>query len=120
MESLTSWGLHTVIDLENCDAQAIRSDLRIEFWVKSLVRIIDMEPYGEPQIIRFGKDDKFGYTCVQLIETSCITAHFAEDTNSAYIDVFSCKPYKPGIVVDHCVNEFGGEITQYKVLNRGA
>jgi S-adenosylmethionine/arginine decarboxylase-like enzyme len=28
-----------------------------------------------------------------MIETSCVTAHFAPYTNAAYIDVFSCADY---------------------------
>ena len=30
---------------------------------------------------------------MQLIETSNITAHFVEDTNEIYLDVFSCKSF---------------------------
>jgi hypothetical protein len=35
---------------------------------------------------------------VQLIETSLISAHFANLTNAVYLDVFSCKPYEPEVV----------------------
>ena len=35
---------------------------------------------------------------VQLIETSLISGHFANDTNSAYLDIFSCKGYDPAVV----------------------
>ena len=52
-----------------------------------------MVAYGPPQLVRFGEDDKMGYTLVQLIETSNITGHFCESTNDAYLDIFSCKPY---------------------------
>ena len=34
----------------------------------------------------------------QLIETSLISGHFANDSNRAYLDIFSCKPYNPKIV----------------------
>jgi S-adenosylmethionine/arginine decarboxylase-like enzyme len=36
---------------------------------------------------------------IQLIETSLISGHFANLTNNAYIDIFSCKPYEPDQVV---------------------
>ena len=36
---------------------------------------------------------KKGYTLVQLLETSNITAHFVEETNDMYLDVFSCKSF---------------------------
>ena len=63
-----------------------------------------MVPYGEPQVVHFGSGDKSGFTLVQLIETSNITAHFCEETNDMYLDVFSCKPFSPA-VVEEVVNE---------------
>jgi S-adenosylmethionine/arginine decarboxylase-like enzyme len=52
-----------------------------------------MVAYGQPMIHHFGSGDKAGYTLVQLIETSNITAHFCEESGDAFIDVFSCKPF---------------------------
>lgn len=52
-----------------------------------------MVAYGEPRIVMFGTGNKKGYTLVQLIETSNITAHFVEQTNDIYLDVFSCKDF---------------------------
>jgi S-adenosylmethionine/arginine decarboxylase-like enzyme len=37
---------------------------------------------------------------VQLIETSNICAHFVEETNDIYLDVFSCKEFSPQQVKD--------------------
>jgi S-adenosylmethionine/arginine decarboxylase-like enzyme len=54
-----------------------------------------MVPYGEAQVVKFGSGNKAGYTLVQLIETSNICAHFVEETNDIYLDVFSCKPFNP-------------------------
>ena len=31
----------------------------------------------------------------QLIETSLVSAHFANQTNATYLDIFSCKYYNP-------------------------
>ena len=53
-----------------------------------------MKAFGEPQIVHFGSGNKAGYTLTQLIETSNICAHFVEETNDVYLDVFSCKDFK--------------------------
>ena len=53
-----------------------------------------MDPYGDPQVVHFGSGNKAGYTLVQLIQTSNICAHFVEETNDIYLDVFSCKDFK--------------------------
>lgn len=90
---MSRWGYHLMLDVARCNPQAIRCPRHIERFTKNLVMQIDMKAYGEPQIIMFGEGNKKGYTLVQLIETSNITAHFCEETNDAYFDIFSCKPY---------------------------
>jgi len=91
---MVAWGWSTSIDLKNCNPSFIRSALKIEEFTIALVELLEMQAYGEPTIVRFGKDPRVkGFSLVQLIETSCITAHFAEDTNSIYLDIFSCKDY---------------------------
>jgi S-adenosylmethionine/arginine decarboxylase-like enzyme len=90
-----SWGYHLMLDCSMCVGYTIRNKKNIETFAKELVKKIDMIPYGEPQVVHFGTGNKAGYTLVQLIETSNITAHFVEETNDMYLDVFSCKPFKP-------------------------
>jgi S-adenosylmethionine/arginine decarboxylase-like enzyme len=89
----TSWGYHLILDLARCNPKAIRNYKTIQDFSKRLVHDIDMVPFGPPLIQRFGDGNKMGYTLVQLIETSNITAHFCEESNDAYIDVFSCKKF---------------------------
>lgn len=88
------WGYHLTIDAAGCDPVALRSATTIAAFAKELVEKIDMVAFGEPQVVHFGEGNKAGYTLVQLIETSNITAHFAEETNDIYLDVFSCKPFE--------------------------
>jgi S-adenosylmethionine/arginine decarboxylase-like enzyme len=92
------WGYHLVIDASGCDHDAITSGDQIRAFCKELVRRIDMVAYGPPQVVMFGEGGKKGYTLVQLIETSNITAHFVEETNDIYLDVFSCKEFDPMVV----------------------
>jgi S-adenosylmethionine/arginine decarboxylase-like enzyme len=94
-----SWGYHLALDVGRCAPKSIRCAKQIETFTKQLVRDIDMVAYGEPQIVMFGTGNKKGYTLVQLIETSNICAHFVEETNDMYLDVFSCKDFDPKIVV---------------------
>ena len=103
--SIVSWGFHTAIDIARCKPKLIRCPVHIANFTKTLVKKIDMKAYGEPQIVMFGEGNKKGYTLVQLIETSNITAHFCEETNDAYIDIFSCKPVDIGIAQD-CIEKY--------------
>ena len=88
-----SWGYHLILDSSRCIPRAIRNKELIGIFAKELVKKIDMVPFGEPQIQHFGSGNKAGYTLVQLIETSNIVAHFVEETDDMYLDVFSCKQF---------------------------
>jgi S-adenosylmethionine/arginine decarboxylase-like enzyme len=88
------WGYHYILNLGTCNPKAIRNPTTIARFAKTLVRKIDMVAYGEPQVQHFGSGNKAGYTMIQLIETSNICAHFVEETNDIYLDVFSCKPFE--------------------------
>lgn len=90
-----SWGYHLIVNAAGCDLEAIRSKKTIAAFSKELVKGIDMVAYGKPQIVHFGSAQCKGYTLVQLIETSNITAHFVEETNDIYLDIFSCKSFNP-------------------------
>lgn len=93
-----SWGYHLILDSSKCMRGAIRCPRVITQFSDTLVKEIDMVPYGRPQVQHFGSGNKAGYTLVQLIETSNIVAHFVEETDDMYLDVFSCKPYDPDVV----------------------
>ena len=94
-----SWGYHLTLEAAGCDPESIRSKSRIAEFTKALVKEINMVAYGKPRIVKFGTGAQAGYTMVQLIETSDITAHFVDETNDIYLDVFSCKTFNPAVVV---------------------
>ena len=103
------WGLASSIDIYDCDPATIRDADKIKQFVVELCDLIEMKRFGETQVVHFGEDERVaGYSMVQLIETSLISAHFANQTNATYLDVFSCKPYDPDVVVDFAKNFLGG------------
>ena len=104
-----SWGYHLMLDCSRCVPYTIRNRANIVMFANELVKKIDMVPYGEPQVQHFGSGNKAGFTLVQLIETSNITAHFVEETNDMYLDVFSCKEFRP-MDVEGMVNLFFGPL----------
>jgi len=107
------FGKETTIDLYKCKAIA-ESDLKQ--YVKELCKLIDMKPYGEPQIPYFGNDFTEGYTLVQLMETSSIVGHFTKD--SAYINIFSCKPYNEFEAIEFTRNFFKARRLEVNILKR--
>lgn len=102
-----SWGILASIDLHNCNPDTIRDAEKIKEFVYELCDRIDVKRFGECQVVHFAdhNEDVAGFSMVQLIETSLISAHFANKTNHTYLDVFSCKYFDPA-VVEAYANEF--------------
>ncbi len=114
-----AWGLHTTIDLKDCDPELIRSAEAIELYIITLCNLIEMKRFGDPVIVHFGEDEKVaGFSMTQLIETSLVSGHFANATNAIYIDVFSCKLYNPHTVAQFTKEFFKGGAYTINVLLR--
>jgi S-adenosylmethionine/arginine decarboxylase-like enzyme len=114
------WGYHLHLDCSGCDSESIKSYQTIYDFSKELVITIDMVPYGEPQIVNFGSGDKEGYTLIQLIETSNIAAHFVNENNHIYLDVFSCKNFDQNVVKQLVKKYFGAKKMKKTFLRRQA
>ena len=113
------WGLHIAIDLGEGDHQKISDGEYIKQFAIDLADHIHMKRYGEPIAVRFGAEPKVeGYSLIQLIETSCIAGHFAEDTDRAFIDVFSCREYPPEATAQYCKEYFGAKTMESATLFR--
>lgn len=113
------WGVASAIDIYDCDPGLIRDAEAIRTFVRELCELIEMKRFGETQVVHFGEDEKVaGYSMVQLIETSLISAHFANLTNATYLDVFSCKPYNPEVVRDFAMRYFAGSTATMHVTMR--
>jgi len=102
-----AWGLCTAVDLQDCNPDLIRDAESIRRYVVELCDLIGMKRFGECQVVDFGEGRVAGYSMVQLISTSLISGHFANDTNNAYLDIFSCKGYDP-VMVESFSKEFFG------------
>ena len=68
-----------------------------------------MVAFGDIVSARFGGGIETGISAVQLIETSCISLHTNDKALDLYLDVFSCKDFKVGDVVDVVTEYFGPE-----------
>ena len=104
-----AWGLSTSIDIYNCNPCTIRDANKIKQFVVELCNLIEMKRFHDTLVVNFGEDERVaGFSMVQLIETSLISAHFANMTNAMYLDVFSCKSYDPKMVEEFAMKFFNG------------
>ncbi|MDO8551904.1 MAG: S-adenosylmethionine decarboxylase [bacterium] len=105
---VNAWGLAAGIDLHGCNPATIRDAEKIKQFVIELCERIGMKRFGECTVVNFGEDERVaGFSMSQFIETSMISAHFANQTNTVYLDVFSCKYYNPYVAADFAKEFFG-------------
>lgn len=116
------WGFHGIYNCSGCDIASISSRETIYNFTKELVDKIDMIAYGEPIIEHFAEHDptKAGYTMLQMIQTSNLSAHFVESNGEAYIDVFSCKNFDSAVVEEIIVKYFKATQIQSARILRSA
>src|SRR5512138_2504331 len=101
------WGISSSIDLYDCNLGLMQDADAIREFVKVLCERIQMRRYGETQVVYFGDDPRVtGFSMTQLIETSLISAHFADASCAIYLDVFSCAPYEPEEVAKFALEYF--------------
>ena len=112
--TMKAWGIQSSIDIHHCDHNLIRDASAIRDFVIQLCNLIKMKRFGDPVIVHFGEDDRVaGFSMTQLIETSLISAHFANQTNNVYLDIFSCKYYEPETAARFAKTFFKG--TNYNI-----
>ena len=114
------FGEELALNLYGCDPNVIKSDAALRTYAREAVHLLDMKAYGEPVLSHFGHDSPItsGYTLVQLIETSSITGHFSEGSWSAFINIFSCKPYDAKKAREHASEFFDAQYCTYWKLDR--
>lgn len=111
------FGQELTLNLYDCDLAIISSGEEIKKFVIELCdNVIHMKRYGEPLIPHFGHENPItsGYSLVQLIETSSVTAHFSEYKKAVYLNIFSCAWFDPEKTTAFCKAFFkAGRVTSH-------
>ena len=104
VDGVKHYGKHVILTASGCNAALLEKDQIADF-CRDMVKRIDMVPFGEPFVERFGEGDEVGISAVQLIQTSAITIHTNDEARDMYLDVFSCKDFEAEIVLA-CVKDW--------------
>ena len=116
-----AWGQHLILDFAGCPREQLISKDNLYRWVNELIEAIDMKAFGEPIIEHFAthSHDAAGFTLMQMIETSNICAHFAENLGQVYIDIFSCKAFNNELAQAVCAKYFSPSHMERHTIQRG-
>ena len=113
------WGVSSCIDLYECDLKLMQDADAIRRFVKILCDRIKMRRYGETEVVFFGDEPRVqGFSMTQLIETSLISAHFADASKAIYLDVFSCAPYDSEETAKFAAEYFKARRYRLQVVHR--
>lgn len=112
------YGKHLMVTAASCSENLLDIPTVSRF-ITEMVPAIDMVPYGDLVIARFGEGIEVGISAVQLIVTSAITIHTNDTFRDMYLDVFSCKWFDEAIIL-RMINDFFSpvEIKENVVLRR--
>jgi S-adenosylmethionine/arginine decarboxylase-like enzyme len=115
------FGQELILNLYDCNLEKISSGDHIKEYVTKLCdEVIFMKRYGEALIPHFGHENPVtsGYSLVQLIETSCVSAHFSEYKKSVYVNIFSCKWFDPEKATEFSKMWFGAKRVEKTFIER--
>lgn len=115
------FGQELILNLYGCDLEKISSGKTIKKFVITLCDdVIKMKRYGDAFIPHFGHDNPItsGYSLVQLIETSSVTAHFSEYKKSVYLNIFSCAWFDARKTKEFCKKFFNAKKVKATLIKR--
>ena len=107
---------HLIVDFLCKENGKIDNKQFIVNFVKDLVRVIGMKILKGPFIVKGTK--RPGYSCFAIIEESHVSIHTFLDTNTANIDVFSCRDFDEKTVIDYIKKKTKAKILKIYSLKR--
>jgi len=117
----TEYGVELILDLYECDYSVITSKEKLYRFTKELCDFIKMKPYGEPLIPDFGfsLSKTAGFSLVQPIESSSITAHYSPHWRMVCLNIFTCKNFNAEKTLKFVKEFFGAKRVRAFLLKRG-
>ena len=118
----SNYGTHLLLLLSSIENGAqLDSPVGLCDFLSHLVTRIGMRVLDGPRAVtESGDQDKYGHSAVVILYESHAAVHTYVARRSLFLDVFSCKPFDDGEVLDACRQLFGAfDVTERLVLNRG-
>ncbi len=122
MTEAGTYGLHLTMQVAEVERRAALADTdAVSAFLRSLVDRVGMSILAGPLVqTEPGGPDRFGVSGVVILCESHAAVHTYPALGRAFLDMFSCRPFAPG-VVDAVTTEFFGrhEVVESQLLERG-
>ncbi|MGA0242303.1 MAG: S-adenosylmethionine decarboxylase family protein [Candidatus Marinamargulisbacteria bacterium] len=115
------FGPHLMLDLNQCNEQALDSLITCFQLLDELPNHIGMTKITQPHVFPYDglvPEDR-GITGTVIIAESHISIHTFPLKSYAFIDVFSCKPFNVDAAVAYCIGLFDAKDPDIHLTQRG-
>ncbi|HJN37609.1 MAG TPA: S-adenosylmethionine decarboxylase [Gammaproteobacteria bacterium] len=113
------WGIACSVDVYDCDPKVIQDEAAIRRYMEELLELMNVKELGPCHVVHCKADKKVeGLAMFQFIEGASLSGHFASLTNTAYINIFACKPYELSSVVEFTQRFFSGQYVRFHTNDR--
>ena len=115
------FGPHLMLDLSECDQNALESlDLCFDILSK-FPEQIGMTKITQPHVFRYHGvvPEDWGITGMVIIAESHISIHTFPEKKYCFIDMFSCKPFDVKRATDFLIKAFGSKSPTINIVERG-
>lgn len=106
-EEITYWALDLSIDLLDCNLDKFNIN-DIKSFGQEMGEFLDQGKWLSTEVAKFGEGEELmeGFRLVSYTHACLITGHFVASSKKAYINIFSCQPYKPSEAIELCGDFF--------------
>ena len=105
---------HLFVDGRGCDPGQLRDPEHVRAYLETLPDEIHMTKITQP----FVCETPLGITGIVIIAESHIGVHTYADADAVSLDVFSCRPFEPGPIVDAIRRHWTMAVCRWRILER--
>ncbi len=122
---MIDYGKELILDLHNCNVNKFTRNHIKNYFIK-LCKLIDMKREdlhfwdyaGQKREYNSAPDHLKGTSAIQFISTSNITIHTLDKLQKVFINIFSCKDFDEGIVIQFSEKWFNGDVVNKQIIRR--
>jgi len=116
------FGPHLLVDCFECDSQAVTNKALIEDFMVSTVTNANMRIINGPHVFYYSHEEipkDSGVTGFLVLAESHLSIHTFLRHNFVTLDLYSCKEFPSGLIVQDIIKIFKPKSFKYSLIDRG-
>jgi S-adenosylmethionine decarboxylase len=113
--------LHVILDLYQCNPDLLENEAYLRLVLQDLPRQIGMQQVGPVELRHIGEvtnPNDAGYSGFVIIASSHCSLHAWKPYKMVNMDVFSCNPFDPAVVIAFAQERFETTDSEVQVVER--